>query len=396
MSAAPKDAVIPNEAVLLDRARSMIPTLRARATECQANRSVPAETMDEFRKAGFFRILQGKRFGGYEMSPLTLYRVLHIVSSGCPSSGWALMVIALHPLEIEFMDPRCAQDLWGKDSDVRMSSSYVPFGKVRKAEGGYMVSGRWHYSSGSDHCSWALLGGMVDVGFEFPEWKAFLIPRSDYSVDQNTWHVFGLAGTGSKDIVLNGEVFVPEYRSHTFVPARGQMPPPKPAHLPRNFQFPFDLVFRFGVASANLGMACGALEAFREQMRGRVSRFNPNELVSASPWMGHRVGLAEVKIAAAKALLDADFSMMLRAIESGEDVATEKYPHLMYHATFIGQLAEEAVTTLFKATGASGMMLNSPLQMFLRDVQSGTRHIVMDADSNSVVAGAAYLQSPAS
>jgi 3-hydroxy-9,10-secoandrosta-1,3,5(10)-triene-9,17-dione monooxygenase len=80
-----------------------------------------------------------------------------------------------------------------------------------------------------------------------------------------------------------------------------------------------------------------------------------------------------------------------RGIEAGEDVSTEKYPHLSYHATYVGQLAEESVTTLFKATGARGMALANPLQMFLRDVQAGTRHIVMDADSNSVVAGGYYL-----
>ena len=395
MNAIAKDVLIPTEADLLSRARALVPSLRSRAAQCQADRRVPSETIEDFRKAGFFRILQGRRYGGYEMSPVTLYKVLQIIASGCPSSGWVLMVLGLHPLELEFMDPRCSQDVWGKDSDVRMSSSYVPFGKVRKVDGGYMISGRWHYSSGSDYCEWALLGGMVDVGHEFPEWKAFLIPRSDYTIDQTTWQVFGLSGTGSKDVVTNGEVFVPEYRSHTFVPARGQMPPPKPAHLPLNFKFPFDLVFRFGVAAANLGMACGALEVFREQMRGRTSRFNPSELLAASPWMGHRVGLAEVKIAAAKALIEADFEQMRQAIENGEDVSAEKYPHLSYHATFVGQLAEEAVSTLFKATGASGMMLTNPLQMFLRDVQSGTRHIVMDTDSNSAMAGASYLKSPA-
>ena len=391
MNVAAVEAFVPTEAVLVERARALVPVLRARAADCQKARMVPAETMEDFRNAGFFRILQGRRHGGYEMSPTTFYKVLHIIGSGCPSSGWVLMVVGLHPLELEFMDPRCATEVWGKDSDVRLSSSYVPFGKVRRVDGGFMLSGRWHYSSGSDHCQWALLGGMVDVGFEFPEWKAFLVPRSDYTIDQDTWHVFGLAGTGSKDIVLNGEVFVPEYRAHTFVPARGQMPPPKPAHLSDNFRFPFDQVFRFGVASACLGMAVGAIEVFREQMRGRTSQFNPNELLTSNPWMGHRVGVAEVKIAAAKALLETDFAFMRRGIEAGEDVSTEKYPHLSYHATFVGQLAEEAVVSLFKGTGARGMSLANPLQMYLRDVQAGTRHIVMDADSNSVMAGAHYL-----
>jgi 3-hydroxy-9,10-secoandrosta-1,3,5(10)-triene-9,17-dione monooxygenase len=391
MNAAANEMLVPSESVLLERARALIPVLRSRVNECQAARMVPAATVEDFRKAGFFRILQGKRFGGYEHSPTTLYKVLQTVASGCPSSGWVLMVMSVHNLEIEYMDPRCGNDIWGTNTDVRLSSSYVPFGKVTKADGGFTLSGRWHYSSGSDHCEWALLGGMVDVGFEFPEWKAFLVPRANYTIDQDSWNVFGLAGSGSKDIVLKGEVFVPAYRTHTFVPARGQLPPAKPAHLPANSRFPFDQVFRYAVASVNLGMAVGALDVFREQMRGRTSHFNPSELVTSNPWMGHRVGVADVKVACAKALIEADFAEMRSAIEKGIDVTTEQNPHLSYHATHVGQLAEESVHYLFKATGARGMLNSNPLQMFLRDVQAGTRHIVMDSDMNSVIAGGFYL-----
>lgn len=381
-------ADIPSEAELLQRAVALVPVLRSRAVACQQQRSVPTETIEDFKNAGLFRILQAKKYGGYEHSPVTLFKVLQTVASGCPSSAWALMVIAVHNMELEFMDPRCAEEVWGSDSNVRISSSYVPFGKVVKVDGGYRLSGRWHYSSGSDHCEWALVGGMVDVGFEFPEWKAFLIPRENYTVDQDTWKVFGLAGSGSKDIVLKGEVFVPEYRAHTFVPARGQLPPPKPAHLPVNLKFPFDQVFRYAVASVNLGMAIGALEVFREQMRNRVSNFNPNELVKASPWVGHRVGHADVKVACAKALIESDFAEMRARIEAGEDVTTEQNPHFSYHAAYVGRLAEEAVQYLFKAAGARGILNDNLLQMYLRDVQAGTTHVVMDADSNSVIAGA--------
>lgn len=382
---------IPTEAELIQRATAMVPALRSRAAACQAARSVLPETIEEFREAGFFRILQSKDFGGYELAPTTLFKVLQTIASGCPSSAWVLMVIAVHNLEMEFMDPRCKEEVWGNNPDTRLSSSYVPFGTVKPVEGGYLVSGRWHYSSGSDHCEWAILGGMVDIGLEFPEWKAFLIPRSDYAVDQDTWNVAGLAGTGSKDIVLNGDVFVPEYRAHTFVPARGQKAPPKPAHLPINFQFSFDLVFRYAVASVNLGMAIGALDVTREQMRTRTSHFNPADFAKNSPWVGHRVGHAAVKVACAKALLEADFAEMRTRIEAGEDVTAEANPHYYYHAAYIGRLAEEAVQYVFKAAGARGMANTNPLQMFLRDVQAGAAHIVMDADSNSVTAGASSI-----
>lgn len=382
------DFAIPSEVELIERAKMLVPTLRSRAIECQQLRRVPDQTIKDFEDAGFFRVLQNSQYGGYEYSPVTLFQILQILASGCPSSSWALMVIAVHNLELEFMDQRCSEEVWGEDPNVRISSSYVPFGKVEPADEGFKLSGRWHYSSGSDHCQWALLGGMVNVGAASPEWKAFLIPRSDYDIDQDSWKVFGLAGTGSKDIVLKGEIFVPEYRSHTFVPARGLPTPTKPGHLPTNFKFPFDLVFRYAVGSVNLGMAMGALDVFRDQMRSRVSHFDAKELVKNSPWVGHRVGHADIKVACAKALIEADFAEMRQRIEAGEDVTSEGDPQYLYHAAYVGRLAEEAVQYLFKSTGARGILNDNPLQMYLRDVQAGTTHIVMDADNNSVVAGA--------
>lgn len=147
-------------------------------------------------------------------------------------------------------------------------------------------------------------------------------------------------------------------------------------------------MFRYAVGSVNLGMAVGALDVFREQMRSRVSHFNPQELVKNSPWVGHRVGHADIKVACAQALIETDFAAMRERIEAGEDVSSESDPQYLYHAAYVGRLAEEAVQYLFKSAGARGIVNENPLQMYLRDVQAGTTHIVMDADNNSVLAGA--------
>lgn len=382
---------IPTEAELFERAKAMIPVLRQRVAECQKMRRVPDETIAEFESAGFFNIIKAKKYGGYELSPTTLFTVLQIIAMGCPSSSWALMVIGVHNYEMCYMDERCSDDVWGQDRTVRISSSYMPFGKVEKVDGGYRISGRWNYSSGADHCEWALLGGFVPNGDGPPEWKAFLIPRTDYEIDQDSWHVFGLAGSGSKDVVLKGEVFVPDYRAHIFAPAAGKLPPPTPAELPVNFRFPLDIVFKFAVASVNLGMAMGAIDVYREQMRTRVSRLNPEQMVKDTPWVGHRLAHAEVKVACAQGLIAKDFGEMRSKIEAGVDLALEYQPTLTYHAAYVGRLAEESVQYLFKAGGARGIANSNLLQMFLRDVQAGTAHIAMDADNSSVVAGCASI-----
>ena len=84
---------LPTEAEIVQRAHDLIPLLRERATECERNRMVSKETIQAFHDAGFFRILQPKRWGGYEMSPNVLNRVLMELARGCPSSAWNVMEI---------------------------------------------------------------------------------------------------------------------------------------------------------------------------------------------------------------------------------------------------------------------------------------------------------------
>lgn len=133
---------IPDEAALLERARRLSPVLRERAQRTEENRAMLPETVQDFVEAGFYRILQPAKFGGYELSPLTLFRVAMELAKGCPSSAWCMSLVAVHNWEIALLDPQCAADLWGADPDARASSSYAPFGKVTAVEGGYRISGR--------------------------------------------------------------------------------------------------------------------------------------------------------------------------------------------------------------------------------------------------------------
>ena len=76
-------------------------------------------------------------------------------------------------------------------------------------DGGYRIRGRWSFSSGCAHCPWVLLGGIA-VRDGVPDHVTFLVPDSDYEID-DVWHVAGLAGTGSNDIVIE-DAFVPARR----------------------------------------------------------------------------------------------------------------------------------------------------------------------------------------
>ena len=380
----------PVEAELLERARQLTPVLRERASRTEDNRSLLPETLRDFIDAGFYRILQPAKYGGYEMPPLTLFKVAMELAKGCPSSAWCMSLIAVHNWEIALIDPQCAEDIWGQDPDVRASSSYAPFGKVTPVEGGYRISGRWSWSSGSDHCSWVILGGVVPrEGRDGPpDLRAFLIPRSDYQV-VDVWHVLGLKGTGSNDIVVK-DAFVPEHRTHQFVHSFTMADPGRAAFTSRNYRYPFGVIFAYSLSVVTLGMADGALEAFKADMKVRLGAYDGAKAME-EPFVRHRLAEAEAIIRGLHARLEANFAEMDALIAAGEDLPLDLRVKNKWDAQWIAKEAMKAVELLFKASGARGIKLDSPMQRYFRDVHAASNHAFLNPDKGSLNAGLVQL-----
>ena len=255
------------EKSLVQRAREMVPILAERATRAERERSIPAETIADFKQAGFFRILQPKRFGGYELDPRVFYDVQMTLAEGCMSTGWVFGVLGVHNWQMALFDLRAQQDVWGKDDSTIVCSTYMPKGQVKHVDGGYRFSGRWRFSSGVDHAQWIFLGGIVPAneGRGMPDYRTFLLPRSDFEVIDN-WHVMGLKGTGSKEIVVK-DVFVPEYRTHRMMDAFTNTSPGNKDNPAPLYRLPFAQVFVRAVSSASIGGS-----ARRAQRLSRVRR----------------------------------------------------------------------------------------------------------------------------
>lgn len=379
----------PTEAQLLARARALTPVLRERAPRTEEARQLLPETLQDFVAAGFYRILQPARYGGYEMSPLTLFKVAMELAKGCPSSAWCMSLIAVHNWEIALLDPQCAADLWSEDPDARASSSYAPFGKVTVVEGGYRISGRWSWSSGSDHCSWVILGGVVPrEGGGPPDLRAFIIPRSDYEV-VDVWHVLGLKGTGSNDIVVQ-DAFVPEHRTHQFIHSFMMADPGRATFTSRNYRYPFGVIFAYSLSVVALGMADGALEAFREDMKVRLGAYDGAKAME-EPFVRHRLAEAEAIIRGLHTRLEANFAEMDALIDADEAFPLDLRVKNKWDAQWIAKEAMKAVELLFKASGARGIRLESPMQRYFRDVHAASNHAFLNPDKGSLNAGLVQL-----
>ncbi len=380
--------VIPTEAEIVARAEAMIPWLRAKADAVEKARMVPEDTIAAFKEAGFFRILQPKRWGGYEMNPNVLNKVLMQLARGCPSSAWNVMVLGVHPFEVGLLEPVCGDELWGEDSSKLVSSSYAPFGTVKAVEGGYELNGEWLTSSGCDHAEGgAFLGGRLMENGEMV-FRSFWVQRSDFEIVDD-WYVVGLAGTGSKKLAVKN-VFVPAYRSHV-IAAYGEETHGTVENL---YKMPFFYVFYAAVSSVIVGMAQGMVDLYIDHMRPRQ---NLNQAVGAAvndPFIKNRLGEAVAKItgSAARILMNTDeaFSYVSR----GELVPIDVRVRHFATNQFTGGECFEAAHMIFKKTSTRGVWLNNPMQRQLRDILVGANHITQNQDNIGDLLGGQLLGNP--
>jgi 3-hydroxy-9,10-secoandrosta-1,3,5(10)-triene-9,17-dione monooxygenase len=373
---------LPSAAELVARAKAMIPMLREKAESVENNGMVPHETIQAFVEAGFFKMLQPARCGGWEMPPEVYCRVLMELGRGCASSAWNMMILGIHQWEMGLMPEQAGEDVWGEDDKVLIASSYPPVGIVKKVEGGYHLEGRWPTSSGSDHGQWAFLGAMLkdENGISYDR-CSFLVPREAYEL-LDDWKVFGLKGTGSKSCVVKG-TFVPEHRVHSMVTYQ-------PAGKPPTYRWPQPTVFFAGVSSVLVGFGQQAIDIYTEQMKVRTNT-NGGQAAANSPYVRDRLGNAVVLVKSARARI-------LQMFQEGEEILSKGIPldrdmraQYQCELAHVGRNVEQAVLLLYKATGARGLFLNNPMQRVLRDTLAAANHITQNADDTSGVLGGMML-----
>lgn len=380
---------IPTEEELVARAQALIPMLREKADAVEKARQVPKDTIQAFKDAGFFRILQPKRWGGYEMNPNVLNKVLMELGRGCPSSAWNVMVLGVHPFEVGLLDSRCGDELWGQDDTRLVSSSYAPFGTVKMVEGGYLLNGEWLTSSGCDHAAGgAFVGGRVTEANGEQAFRSFWIQRGDFDIVDD-WFVVGLAGTGSKKLALK-DVFVPAYRSHV-IAAYGEE---THRHVDNLYKMPFFYVFYAAVSSVIIGMARGMVDMYIEHM---VPRQNINQAVGAAvqdPFIKAKLGEAYARILGATSRVLQNTDEAWSHVSRGELVPLDLRVRHFATNQFTGGECFEAAHMIFKKTSTRGVWLSNPMQRQLRDILVGANHITQNQDNIGDLLGGQLLGNP--
>jgi 3-hydroxy-9,10-secoandrosta-1,3,5(10)-triene-9,17-dione monooxygenase len=357
----------------------LLPVLRERAQDTEDARVVPAESIKALEEAGFFRLLQPSRFGGYEADPLTFLTAVRQIASACGSTGWVASVIGVHPWQLALFPPQAQQEVWGADSATRMSSSYAPTGKAEAVDGGHRLSGRWSFSSGCDHATWVLLGGVVlDADGTPVDFRTFLLPASDYEID-DVWDTVGLRGTGSNDVVVAG-AFVPEHRSLSFTDVSrcacpGQVTNPAPL-----YRLPFGSVFSYAITTPIIGMATGAYAAHVEYQRERVRASYIGQKAADDPFSQVRVAEAAAELDGAWLALERNMTDLMEHARAGRKIPLSLRLRVRRDQVRGTGQAISAVDLLFENSGGRALKRGTPIQRFWRDAHSGRVHAINDPE----------------
>jgi 3-hydroxy-9,10-secoandrosta-1,3,5(10)-triene-9,17-dione monooxygenase len=364
---------------VLDAVAELLPVLRERAQQAEDARNVPAESIKALEETGFFRLLQPVAYGGYEADPVTFYTAVRMIASSCGSTGWVSSVLGVHPWQLALFPPMAAQEVWGSDTATRMSSSYAPTGRAKHADGGHLLTGRWSFSSGCEHASWVLLGGIVaDSDGKPPDYRTFLLPRSDYEID-DVWDTVGLRGTGSNDIVVT-DVFVPEHRSLSFADVFRCSCPGQEVNTAPLYRLPYGSVFSYAITTPVIGMATGAYAAHIDYQRGRVRASYVGQKAKEDPYSQVRVARAAGEIDAAWLALERNMTDLMTRARAREKIPLPLRLRVRRDQVLGTGRAIEAIDLLTENSGGRALKLGTPIQRFWRDAHAGRVHAINDPE----------------
>lgn len=365
-------APAPARAELVARAEALRPLLREHAARIDAERRVTDEVIDALTEAGLFKLTVPRRFGGHESDVRTLLDVTAAIAEGDGSTGWVTAVVNMCNWLASLFPEQAQEEIFGADPDARVTGVFSPTATSRKVDGGWRMTGRWYYNSGSSHSSWAVLGMPVtDEDGEVTDQAMVLVPRSDLALE-DTWFVAGLRGTAS-DCLIAEDVFVPEHRVMS-VPAaiEGDVPAD---HGPTGlFRTAFSPLLAVGLAGPQLGMGRAALKLVTEKAATKPISYTYYETQADSVGVQLQVAEAAMKVDTAhlhahRAAADLDTAAAL-----GTDLDLLTRARVRADTGYAIDNLLSAIGTLLNVHGAGSFADANALQRIWRDASVAGRH----------------------
>ena len=369
---------------LIASARDLVPVLRERAPAAEKNRRVVDETQRAFIDAGFYRIFQPRRYGGYEMGFEVMLDIAAELGRGCGSSCWIFTNLVGQSWINGMKGLEAQDDVWKGVPDAVIASSFP--GKdatVKEVDGGWIADGTWSFASGLDFADWSNLQLFVPQKEGPPQHQFALVSKAEYEIIDD-WFPSGLAGTGSRSLVVK-EAFIPRHRGISAAQVAGGPTPGSDVNPSPLYQMPLFAIGTKQFASTAYGIALGALDAMIADLAPRNSVHGAK--LSELPTVQARIGEASAELEAARLLMMYDIEESWQVAESGVSPSQEHRARWRRNNAYAGKLCVQAVERLFPLAGGRGLAFDSPFQRGLRDVLAATSQNSMAWDVAAITYG---------
>lgn len=388
-AAAKTSSATPDVAAAIAAARAIAPRLATSAGRSEVARQVDVDAVAALREARLARLLKPRRHGGLELPLRAQIEACVETARGCSAASWLMMVCGAHDFVLGSFADQCLEEVWAAGPDTLIAGTLAPQGKVRRVAGGWILDGRWQFCSGVDHSPWLMFGALqADAQSDPHAWGAahLMVPKAEIEVI-DTWHVLGMRGTGSKDVVAK-QVFVPEHRSM-----------PTPALFTGMSPHASSALYHLPVMASLASMAAGSVYGMAERAYadyvGRT-RVRQDVLIGGGKaqhsGLQRRVAEARLELDSARRLLDficARFDALTAADD--KPLAPDLRVRMRLDAAYVVELCRRAIDRVFAVSGAHAIYDDSELQRVHRDVHTASHHAIFDFDLSTEFVGRTIL-----
>jgi indole-3-acetate monooxygenase len=355
---------------VLHAVAALAPQIKGAADTIEAERRLPPAVARALMEAGVFRMGVPRVYGGGEFDPMSQVRVVEELSRLDGSVGWLSMIGTAGSFLAAFLAPPVAQRLFGDTYSVTAGQLRPPQ-RADLVDGGYRVSGTWHFASGCQHATTLVCGCVVHeqghprlLAHGRPETRVMLVPAAAATIS-DVWHTTGMRGTGSNDFTVDN-VFVPFAESPNMAD-----PPQCPGPL-----YVFPPLFLVTHAGVPLGIARSALD-FMEELSAHKEMLPSRRLLREDTQVQETVAWAEASLEAARSYVYRTLEDLWETLCRGDQPSPRQRAHYRLMMTYAHQAAKQVVSTLYDTAATSAIFQTSPLDRTMRDIFTACQHRVV-------------------
>jgi alkylation response protein AidB-like acyl-CoA dehydrogenase len=342
----------------VQKARDLMPLFAAASAENDEIRKLTKPVVRALIEGGFFTMLKTKSVGGMELKPSIFAQVTEAIASADGSTGWVACQSNGCSTTSAYLDAKVAQEIFGRpDGIVAWGPPGSPY-EATPVEGGFRITGKWRFMSGSQNATW--LGAHLRVKGT-GELKTFLYPKSSAQF-HDIWHTLGLRGTASNEYSVD-DLFIPHERAIYRDDARDRR-----TDSPL-YRFTSNQLYSIGFGGVALGIARATMDAFLGLPREKTRRGAAKPMVENNVVQSH-VAQSEARWRSARYFLHATADEALETIEECGQMSMAQRTSLRLASTWAIQSSREIVNTLYHDCGSMAVFEENPFERRLRDIHT--------------------------